>query len=207
MTPDDEFRAAMRHEQRQARAAARSFAAACKSGSVDDFADAVEGMEFAVDGWRLAMLQVARLTAVNEEIQRAFLNLWIQHKHLPLAIGHRPTTARILRLLLPRSSGSATATLLYRGTGALERTRRLYGFSWTSDPATARKFAERQHPGEGGAVILATDAPPDAVLHIRQKEDWYDEDEVVVDPYRLGRVKVLEKLPGTGVHLRRSSPS
>jgi hypothetical protein len=49
-------------------------------------------------------------------------------------------------------------------------------------------------PPEG--VILQTLAPPEAILLIRKPEDYYDEGEVVVDPFRLGKIKVVECLPG-----------
>jgi hypothetical protein len=43
-------------------------------------------------------------------------------------------------------------------------------------------------------VILSTVAPPPAVLLIRKPEDFYDEGEVVVDPYRLAKVTVVERI-------------
>ena len=83
---------------------------------------------------------------------------------------------------------------LYRGTGRLERKRRMYGFSWSSRLSVARDFAEHwAKTGEGG-VVLTTVAPPAAILLIREDEDYYDEGEVVVDPFALGHVEVLEKL-------------
>jgi hypothetical protein len=42
--------------------------------------------------------------------------------------------------------------------------------------------------------VLKTVVPPDAVLLTRQPEDYYDEGEVVVDPFRLGRVDVVERI-------------
>jgi hypothetical protein len=46
-------------------------------------------------------------------------------------------------------------------------------------------------------VILEPLAPPEAILLVRQPEDYYDEGEIVVDPFRLGRVTVAERLPPT----------
>ena len=40
-------------------------------------------------------------------------------------------------------------------------------------------------------VVLRTEAPADAVLLIRQPEDFYDESEVVVDPFRLGKIEQM----------------
>lgn len=42
-------------------------------------------------------------------------------------------------------------------------------------------------------MLLSTLAAPDAVLLMREPEDYYDE--VVVDPFRLGKVLVEERLP------------
>jgi hypothetical protein len=36
-------------------------------------------------------------------------------------------------------------------------------------------------------------APPEAILLIRQPQDYYDEGEVVVDPFRLGQIKLVER--------------
>ena len=52
----------------------------------------------------------------------------------------------------------------------------LYGFSWTVERTLARdKFAEPQRVTEGGAVLMQTIAPPEAVLQVREPVDFYDE--------------------------------
>ena len=86
--------------------------------------------------------------------------------------------------------------LLYRGTGGYERKRRLYGFSWTNSLEIARNFAGHWAAAEGG-VILETVAPANAVLLVRKPENYYDEGEVVVDPFRLGPVLVKERFAST----------
>jgi|SRR5215207_6636457 len=82
------------------------------------------------------------------------------------------------------------------GAGASERRRRLYGFSWTSKLDLAREFADdhRRREPDGG-VVLETLAPAEAILLIRKEKGYYDEAEVVVDPFRLGKVAVVERLP------------
>ena len=45
-------------------------------------------------------------------------------------------------------------------------------------------------------VLLQTEAPPAAVLLKREPEVYFDEGEVVVDPYLLGRVKLIETIDG-----------
>jgi len=114
---------------------------------------------------------------------------------LPLRVGHRPTMAAALRVLMP-SSYSGPPLMLYRGTIIGERRRRIYGFSWTTDIATAQSFAKhwsQSAPDDASrGLILKTLAPPEAVMLIRQPEDYYDEGEVVVDPFRLSKINVVE---------------
>jgi len=76
------------------------------------------------------------------------------------------------------------------------------------DRAIARSFAEHWsgigHPDEirakemshswGGGIVLEALAPAEAVLLIREAEDYYDEGEVVVDPFKLEKVTVAERL-------------
>jgi hypothetical protein len=87
---------------------------------------------------------------------------------------------------------------LYRGTDWEERRRRRYGFSWTVDKDSASGFAEGPKIDGHGGVILETLAPAAAILLVREKEDYYDEGEVVVDPFSLGRITVAERLPPPG---------
>jgi hypothetical protein len=42
-----------------------------------------------------------------------------------------------------------------------------------------------------GPAILSTVAPASAILLRREPEDYFDEGEVVVDPFRLGVVTVI----------------
>ena len=102
---------------------------------------------------------------VSPDIQDAFLSIWIENKMLPRRVGHRPTMAAALRVLMPRNY-SGPPLVLYRGTQNNERRRHLYGFSWTTEIATAQSFAEHwSQPGIAfQGVVLRTLAPPEAVL-------------------------------------------
>lgn len=193
----DDFHARIREEVRQSRRLGKAVALACRTGNVEDFLQAVDTLTFAVDGWRYAMLSIGRLPPVTAEVQSAFLQVWIETKMLSLSVGHRPTLAKALRVLLPAGDSVPDPVRLYRGASALERRRRLYGFSWSKDAEVARGFAEHWQKSENGGVILQTDAPAAAVLHARAAEGYYDEGEVVVDPFKLGRVAVMERLPST----------
>jgi hypothetical protein len=96
----------LREEHREAICAARDFEYACKFGDPDKLLVAAGLLDETGDGWRLAMKRVAALGSVSKDIQKAFVNIWTQHKHLPLRVGHRPTTARALRVLLPKMKRS-----------------------------------------------------------------------------------------------------
>jgi hypothetical protein len=190
-------------ERRRAMKAAAVFARVCRDGPADDVYNASLLLDECVDdAWRFAMAKVAKLSRVSPEIRDAFVPVWVQHKMLPLFVGHRPTMAAALRVLMP-SSYSGPPLTIYRGTHTGERRRRLYGFSWTTDMATARSFAKNWSRPELGnfrglvnpqGLVLKTLAPPEAVLLMRQPEDYYDETEVVVDPFRLRNIDVVERV-------------
>jgi hypothetical protein len=198
-------------ERRRASRAAATFARICRDGSNQQLYDAHLLLN-ECEGWRLAMAKVAKLPRVSPEIQDAFVYIWVESKMLPLRVGHRPTMAAALRVLMPRGY-SGPPLILYRGTTIGERRRRVYGFSWTTEIATARSFAENwtrsaQNLKDMGAehwtrfalkkddwgIVLKTLAPPEAVLLIRKPEDYHDEGEVVVDPYRLGKIDVVGRI-------------
>lgn len=211
MEPFD-LRAAFARQRKNNRLGAARFVEACKSGDVEALIQAASFLhDETLDGWRLAMLKVGRLPAVSAEIRLAFLNVWIESKTLAAHIGSRRALADALRVLMP-CDYRGTELRLYRGASWPERRRRRYGFSWTRDREIALSFAE-PHAGImpdidreaemraremarqwGGGVVLETIAPPDAILLVREPEDYYDESEVVVDPFRLRGVTVAERL-------------
>jgi hypothetical protein len=189
------LRQALAAERKADRHGAQAFAQACREGDVALLLRAAEFLnDNTIDGWRLAMREVGRLSAVSLEVQGAFLPIWIEAKHLPLCVGHRPTMAKALHVLMP-PTGTGAPLHLFRGTTALERQRRLYGFSWTTDREIARRFAEGSQAAPDGSVILEATVPPEAIHLRRENEGYYDEREVVVDPYKIGRVTVRERMP------------
>jgi hypothetical protein len=199
-----DLQALLRQQHRQARQAADNFVRVCREGRACQLDNAHLFLnDCDHTAWRLAMRRIARLDSVSPDVQAAFIPIWVESKMLALRVGNRPVLAKALRVLLP-GAAITTPLTLYRGAGAHERRRRLYGFSWTTDAAVARTFAEHwarpiRPPYSGPApagVILRTVAPPEAVLLMRQPEDYYDEGEVVVDPFRLGKVTVVERLGG-----------
>jgi hypothetical protein len=139
------------------------------------------------------MHHVGKLPKVSSEIQNAFLEIWVESKVLPLRVGDRPALARALRLLMPGNYQGPSLTL-YRGANWNERRWHRYQFCWSTKLDVARKFAERRRSTGEGAVVLRTVASARAVLLIRPAEGWYDEGEVVIDPFALGVVEVVERL-------------
>jgi hypothetical protein len=199
-----EWQAELREEHRQGIRAAAVFARICKEGDADRLYAAHQFLnESGPDAWRLAMRRLAKFERVSPEIQNAFVSIWIESKMLPLRVGNRSVLARALRVLMPGASTTSPITL-YRGTSHHERRYHRYGFSWTTDLSWARQFAEKwaqpvpaltgmTGPAWGG-VVLQTEAPPEAILLVRPPEGFYDEGEVVVDPFALNAVKVVERL-------------
>ena len=189
-----EWRDRVLKERREARRAAANFAAVCASGDADALYNASRWLNESSHNARcLAMARVGRLPAVSRDIQEAFLSIWIEHKHLSLATGNRRVLLTALRKLLPCDYSGPSLTL-YRGTISTERRRRLYGFSWSTDPGIARNFAHGKVYPElqiEGVVLLAS-VSAEAILLVRKPEDYYDEGEVVVDPFLIGKVKVVE---------------
>jgi hypothetical protein len=157
------------------------------------------------------MAKVARLSRVSPDVQNAFLAVWIECKTVRPNVGNRGVLAAALRVLF-QCNYSGPSLTLYRGAGSNERRCRLYGFAWTTDIDVARKFAEGETmPAKSlrgtaptalsrdcalRSRILQTLAPPEAILFIRKPENYYDEEEVIVDPFRLGKIKVIERLRG-----------
>jgi hypothetical protein len=190
---DDEPRglSAIAAERRADRYAAKAFARACELGDAEQFLVATGLVQNAVDGWRLALKKVARLSSVSDEIKAAFLNVWIETKMLPLYVGDRRVLVDALRVLLPVAPQDKPMHL-FRGTSVRERRHRIYGFSWTTRLDIARRFAEHWQSTGLGGVVLETTAPADAILLVREDEAYYDEGEIVVDPFRLISVKAIK---------------
>jgi len=184
-------------ERRADRAAARAFVSACQSGDAMALLHAVDLINHtSVDGWRLAMRGVGRLSGVDQAIRHVFLHVWIESKTLARRVGDKRALAAALRVLMP-GNYRGPALRLFRGAQADEQRCRLYGFSWTTDFQTAHDFATERQRFPSGGIVLETTAPPEAVLLVREAEGYYDEGEVVVDPYKLGRAAVRERLPST----------
>jgi len=182
-----EWRATILAQRRKDRESAQAFVRVCKDDRPDLLYNAALWLDEGLDAWRLALTGVAKLRRVSPEIQDAFSYIWVERKMLPLRVGNRRVVSNALRVLMPANYHLGGTITLFRGTSAHERQRRIYGFSWSTDPAVARQFAQARHAPSFGIVgiLLKTRAPPKAVLLMRQPEDYYDEWEVVVDPYRI----------------------
>jgi hypothetical protein len=197
---DDEVRALMAAQTDEERQNARAFAEAAERGDVEEF----ERLAYPDDAlnidWEMAFREIAKLGSVKPEISEAFVPAWIEHKMWPLQVGDRRTLAHALRVLMPPQPGQEALTL-YRGTDWRERVKRRYGFSWTKDRDVARRFgahwrdsAKASGDVDSTGVVLQTTAPPEAILLVRDPSpDYYDEGEVVVDPFRLNAISVLKR--------------
>lgn len=193
----DDFYREQREQRRRDRQLAARLVAAAREGDAEAFEAIADGIgNETLDGWRYALLGFARLDVVSEAVRWGFLTAWVTSKGLTFTSQGRPVVARALRVMLPRVQPNGSLEL-WRGASATERRNAAYGFSWTTRRTIAMSFAELSARWPSGGVLLRTLAAPDAVLHMRESGRSYDEGEVIVDPYRLSRVVVVERLAST----------
>jgi hypothetical protein len=162
--------------------------------------------------WTLALRKLAKLTSVSPEMQYAFGDAWVRHKHLSFAVNNHSLLCAAARVMLPAYTGPAVR--LFRGASTIESRRRSYGLSWTEYLAEAERFAEERQEWPGGSVVFETVAPPAAIIckmpypepfteeervempsgvHF---EDFYEEQEYVIDRRQLTQVTVVRRLHG-----------
>jgi hypothetical protein len=201
----------LRLERHKARAGARLFADACRSGDVEQFYAAVEAIRYTDDGWTFAFRRVARLSSrvrVPEAIQREFQLLWFEAKWLGSQCDDKRALLDALRVLFPPYEGPAVR--LWRGAAAREqRLWKLYGPSWSASIEEADFFARHFQTSPGGSVVLETLAPAEAIISapclsgpyfvdVHGKRQ-YDEREYLVDGRRLQTVDVVRRYPEIGL--------
>jgi len=206
-----------RRERRAEKNAAHLFTRACQSGDIPLFCEAVARIDETVNGWLVAMRKVAReVRAVSPQIQSAFQAVWIESKMLPRSVGNHRALCNAARLLLSKYSGPPVR--LFRGAGAAERRRRIYGLSWSENVECATRFADGRRMWAGGSVLLETRAAPKAIIckitypkPLTQKEikafkrkypgitidEFHDEQEYLIDRRYLSVVKVVRRYAQT----------
>jgi hypothetical protein len=174
---------------------ARDLVDAVRASDVERFADALEALDYDDDAFTRAMRDMAKLPRPSTEFQSYCFDLWLRHgDHLRDLTKGTNVLAVGLRVLLPPYTGPAL--MIYRGDSWINRCRRTYGPSWTSSIEVARHFASDTSmvTCAGGSVLLETLAPADAIVCAPGEiDDRYGEREIVVEPRRLGKVKVVER--------------
>lgn len=195
--------------QNQARAdirIARFFVDAARRGDTAEFRSLGSVLDDqTLRGWHHALVGISGLASVSTNIRSAFLEIWVENKSLSIHIDNRRLLVKALRVLFPCDYDGPPLSL-FRGTRRFERRRRRYGFSWTTKIEVARSFADEHsakvkeatavglthfdYPGNEG-IILEAVAPAAAIMLMREGENYYDEGEVVVDPFGLGKISTL----------------
>jgi hypothetical protein len=190
----------LREERCDSRLAAKAFVHVIKTDRVDLLPNAVDFLNETVGSWTIAIRKIAReVTEASPAMQSAFLSIWIKSNVLPLRVGDHRALCTAARVLLPRYRGPAVH--LFRGAGAHEHRRRIYGLSWTTDIKVADMFAQLQRIGlqsdTADSVLLETLAPGRAILCAvtNAAEGHSGEDEYVVDRRLLNKVKVMRRYP------------
>jgi hypothetical protein len=180
-------------DRRRKRAIVAAFVESVVAGDLDRIAFHLEAIDEDYI-WRDAFQAIAKATAVPQNVQRAFMNLWVRNGH---DVRGKVSDDRILiaglKRLLPAYEGGPKT--LYRGESAYNRRRRSYGLSWSSDEEAARSFAiGMSRTFAGGSVLLKTVVPPEAILCVPTLHDkTYEEFGYLVDRRKFGNVKVVER--------------
>jgi hypothetical protein len=196
-------------ERRDARAAAKAFHTAVAGGDADAVENAISRLH-ETGGWQIALRRIAGLPRASEAVRWRFLMIWVESAHLQNRADRR-TMANALRVLTAGYFGPSLT--LYRGALMRERRSHCYKFAWTTDIRAARDFARGKANISSeaclaglkadDAVVLETVAPPEAILHQRGNEmtfygardqPVFNESEVIVDPFGLGRVRLVERI-------------
>jgi hypothetical protein len=143
-------------ERRAARQTASYFHRAVEAGDVDQFIAAAELLRDdetpSDDAWRLAMKRIGKLSHASPEIRSAFVSVWVETKMLALTVGNRRVLADALRVLMP-GDYNGPPLRLYRGALARERRGPAFGFSWTRDFNTAKRFTDHNAASLGPSAF------------------------------------------------------
>jgi hypothetical protein len=107
MALPDERSVKMRQDRAKARAAAKALLKAGQAGDDSEFLYQLHQLRNTMDGWTLAMRQIARLGRVSKEIQSAFALIWTADNHLPCTDSRAFLDA--MRILFPPYRGPRDA--------------------------------------------------------------------------------------------------
>jgi hypothetical protein len=199
----------LRRERQQARAGAKLFAKACRSGDVGQFYAAVEAIRYLDDGWTFAFRRVAQLPSrVPEIIQHEFQLLWFESKFWGSRCDDKRALLDALRVLFPPYQGPTVR--VWRGAAAREqRLRKFYGPSWSASIEEADFFARHFQTCPGGSVVFESLAPAEAIISAPcltgpyfeevDGQRRYDEHEYLVDGRRLHTVHVVRRYQQIGL--------
>jgi len=194
----EEWNAAIRKERSEARAAARYFVDACRSGDVGAMQEASEHFAFLAGyPWHFVMLTLGRGAPVHPDAAAAFLTIWVQTKSMLREVEAIPLI-KGLRALFPPYDGPAIK--VYRGETLAKATKGKCGISWTTDPEVAEEFAkDSRQVAEGGSCVIETWAFPEAIIgSTALVGDFYNEREILIDRRRLGRIGIFKRFDPIG---------
>jgi hypothetical protein len=174
--------------RKQAQMVANAFVVACQEGGGCRVRQLAEWLSDLEGGWLMALKEVVHRGSVHPDARVGFETRWKESRSLMRHVRDRRLMVDALRVLFPPVQ-LAGPMQLYRGTSSRERPCRGCGLSWTTEIEIARNFAAPPHPPGHHGIILTTLAEPGAILLISEdRGDEFDEGEVIVDPFRLGKV-------------------
>jgi hypothetical protein len=179
-------------KQQQYGASVKAAVDAVHAGDMQRFMETLE----AIDEnclWR-AFMKAVSARPCPEKFRRSFLDGYIRKgDHIRSEVGDDLILIDGLRSLLPHYTGPGMT--LYRGEGALNRSRRTYGLAWTASREVARHYARGDwQETKGGSVLLQAYAPNEAFICAPGLiNNRYGEQEYLVDRRRLTNIRVVER--------------
>ena len=186
---DKEFAAALVRERIANRCAVATFVTGVGLG---DLKQAEEGFRLVCDRFQFsaAWKAIARLPEAAPSIRDWFLEHWIEHGDGLRTESRDLELLSALAVLLPPYQGPAMQ--LFRGDGFINRRRRTYGMSWSSERVVADAFARsRANLYQEGSVLITAEVPANAIVcAVPVPNDHYKECEYIVDRRRLETVQV-----------------
>jgi hypothetical protein len=139
-------------------------------------------------------LRLAHVPRPNEQCRKAFHSAWVtQGLWLREEFSIDQLLPAALANLMPGYAGPTQQ--LFRGERWTNHENGTYGFSWTTSRDTAEMFARGLNCiAPSGGVLLATTAPPHAILaEPSEHSRGLGEDEYVLDRRRLEKIEAIER--------------
>ena len=161
--------------------------------------DALTALEFDRDGLRAAFGMVVAGIEASAGIRELLMKSWVLNAQIRNDVKDDELLLDALPRLLPPYHG--VGRRLYRGEVGHAHETGSYGWAWSSEIDAVRDFAREAQAHPSGGLVLAVDAPAEAIFcapaehpHLREGECEYMVDRRVL-ARRGVEIEVVETLP------------